>query len=248
MMFLFSRNRFVITEAQQSSLTVPQRRKQQSRIRLQSRWLKIAVITTGFTLSPLLYFHLYASRPPKISTPVELKPDLQGQIKVKIDDVSDGKLHRFSYTTHDGYVVRFFMINRYLNRVKIGVVYDACTLCGDQGYIQQGNDVICLSCNVRIFIPSIGREGGCNPIPLDHETNGDTILVQTRELEENGKGYFSEIVTIPVIDPVTGTQITNTGAPHQYDYQGKTYFFESEASWQQFTNSPDTYLALKREN
>lgn len=57
----------------------------------------------------------------------------------------------------DGKAVRFFVINRYPDKLRFGVVFDACLLCGDQGYVMEGNQVICVACGVHIFIPSIGK-------------------------------------------------------------------------------------------
>ncbi len=173
-----------------------EKRKALSIVLLEHRWLK-AVITTIFVIvSTLLYYDLYASRPPKISEPVRLTADAEGLIRVKVDDVKDGKLHRFSHVTDDGHVIRFFMINLYRDRTKIGVVFDACIMCGgDKGYIQKGNEIICLACNVRIFVPSIGKDGGCNPIPLKHKLENGNIIVSVEDLETE-KDYFSEVVPV----------------------------------------------------
>jgi uncharacterized membrane protein len=143
-------------------------RKTKKRILVELRWIKAAIIALIIILSPLLYYDLYASKPPSISTPILLKPDTDDQIKIKIDEVEDGKLHRFSFVSDDNQVIRFFLMNRYQEQTKITSCFDACTMCGDQGYIQDKEYVVCLACNVRIFVPSLGKSGGCNPIPLKH--------------------------------------------------------------------------------
>lgn len=221
-----------------------ERRKARSRMLLDLRWFKAALASVVVILAVLLYHDLYASRPPKISTPVNLTPDLNGLIKVKISDVADGKLHRYSYVTDDGHVVRFFMINRITNRSgeqsRIGVVYDACLLCGDMGYIQEKNEVICIACNVRIFIPSIGKAGGCNPIPLKHAVEGEHVVVSAEELDK-GARYFTEVISIKVKDPVSRKELNTLKAPYRYEYKGRTYFFESEPSLEKFKADPETY-------
>ncbi len=161
---------------------------------LELRWLKIVIASIVIIASVLLYYDLYASKPPTISTPVRLMPDDNGLIKVKIDNVKDGKLYRFSYVTDDGHVIRFFVINRFKDQVRMGVVFDTCVMCGgDMGYIQKGNDVICLACNVSIFLPSIGKSGGCNPIPLNHRIENGYIIITVKDLESK-KDFFSEVV------------------------------------------------------
>jgi len=220
-----------------------EQRKVRSRVQLDMRWFKSALVCVGTIIGVLLFFDLYASKPPKLSPAIRMKPDNSGAIRVRIDDVADGTLHRYSYVTDDGHVVRFFMINSLSSadgRRKIGVVYDACMLCGDMGYIQNKKEVICIACNVRMFVPSIGKEGGCNPIPLKHAVEGDTIVVTSKALDQ-GARYFSEVISVKVKDPITGKELDNLKAPFRYEYKGRIYFFESEKTMEQFKTSPDTY-------
>lgn len=217
------------------------RRKQRARALSETRWLKATVTASVFLVATLLYHDLYASLPPTLSEALEVTPSDDGLIRIKVENVKDGTLHRYAYIASDGHKVRFFLINRYdEEHVKMGVVYDACMICGDDGYIQDGNEVICIACNVRIFIPSIGKPGGCNPIPLDHETDGATITIAAAELEKGAK-YFSEIVEIEVADPVTGDKLINLKAPFQYEFKGKTFYFKSKDSYETFRDDPEKY-------
>jgi len=174
-----------------------------------------------------------------------MTPDASGLIRVRIDDVGDGNLHRYSYITDDGHVVRFFLMNTLTNsstgRKKIGVVFDACMLCGDMGYIQNKKEVICIACNVRMFVPSIGKEGGCNPIPLKHLIENDSIIIAAKDLDL-GARYFSEVKSVKVKDPVTGKELDNLKAPYRYEYKGRIFFFESEPSMEKFKETPDKYV------
>ena len=219
-----------------------ERRKARSLVLLEMRWFKAALACVGVILAVCFYYDLYASRPVKISQPTMMTPDAAGLIKIRIDKVKDGKLHRYAIVTDDGHVVRFFLINRSMGlSSKIGVVYDACMLCGDMGYIQEKNEVICIACNVRIFLPSIGKAGGCNPIPLVHTIEADQVVLSVEELDKGAK-YFSEVVSRKVKDPVTGKELDNTKAPFRHEYKGRTYFFESEESGEKFQKSPETYV------
>ncbi|MBZ0154635.1 MAG: Fe-S-containing protein [Alphaproteobacteria bacterium] len=241
---LFFSGRTVFTPHDLQGMQKAERRKARSRVLFERRWFQSALVSAGVILAVLLSFDLYASRPPKISPPVNLKPDSGGLIKVRIDDVKDGNLHRYSYITDDGHVIRFFMINRSTKssggRNRISVVYDACMLCGDMGYIKEKNEVICIACNVRIFTPSIGKAGGCNPIPLNYTIEGEYVVVSAEELDK-GARYFSEVISIQVRDPVTGKELNNLTAPNRYEYKGRTYFFESGESEEKFRTSPETY-------
>ena len=46
---------------------------------------------------------------------------------------------------------------------------------------------------------TIGKAGGCNPIPLDHEIVGDAVVIRAVDLEKGAK-FFSEVVEIEVKD------------------------------------------------
>ncbi len=223
-----------------------ERRKETGYILREYRWVKSLVVVIVLILSPLLYYDLYASKPPKITKPTPITPEKDGAVHIKIEDVKDGNLHRYSYVTGDGTKVRFFLINRYPDRIKIGVVFDSCLICGDMGYNQEGNDVVCLACNVRMFIPSIGKPGGCNPIPLKSKVVGDEILILAEDLD-NGSEYFSEVVEIEVKDPVSKATMINLKAPFRYDYKGRTFFFESRDNYDAFVAQPEQYAPnLKR--
>jgi uncharacterized membrane protein len=160
--------------------------------RRQLRWI---VAGTGLQLGfggLLLLQDLYLSRPRTLSAATRVVPDGDGKVRVAVESVRDGTLHRFAYLSVERRLVRFFLINRYRDgRVNIGAVFDACDFCGDAGYLQEGNDVVCLGCNVHIFIPSIGKEGGCNPIPLEHEAGPRYVTVRADSLER-GALYFNE--------------------------------------------------------
>lgn len=239
---VFFARRPVVEPLALAQMQKAERRKAQSRLIFEMHWFKAALASVAAIFAIFLYNDLYASRPLKISPPVKLTPNASGLIKIAIDQVKDGKLHRYAMVTNDGHVVRFFLINRALGQSgKIGVVYDACMLCGDMGYIQEKNEVICIACNVRIFIPSIGKAGGCNPIPLTHKLEGDHVVISAAELDK-GARYFSEVVALKVKDPVTGRVLDNLKAPHRYEYNGKTYFFESEQSAEKFKGAPEKYV------
>ncbi|HAH4862237.1 TPA: DUF2318 domain-containing protein, partial [Escherichia coli] len=123
-----------------------------------------------------------------------------------------------------------------------GVVFDACLLCGDQGYVMEGNQVICVACGVHIFIPSIGKAGGCNPVPIENWHNDEKELVIPGKELATGVNYFSTVMTIKVTDPVDGSTLTNTSADYKYSYGGKTWFFSSEANYERFRETPEQFV------
>lgn len=201
----------------------------------------LAVIALG-----QLYWDKIASQPPRLSEALPVTPGPDGNVRIPIEQVRDGKLHRFVWIADDGKAVRFFVINRYPDRLRLGVVFDACLLCGDQGYVMEGNQVICVACGVRIFIPSIGKAGGCNPVPIEGWSNDERELVIGRASLAVGVNYFTTVVSMDVVDPVDGSRLTNLKAEHKYRYGGKTYFFASEANYNRFRDNPGKFIATKK--
>lgn len=189
-----------------------------------------------------LYWDKVASQPPQLSQALPVTLAADGLVHIPVEQVRDGKLHRFVWVADDGKAVRFFIINRYPDRLRLSVVFDACLLCGDQGYVMEGNQVICVACAVHIFIPSIGKAGGCNPIPLEDWKSDDKELVIPKASLEAGVNYFTTMVTLDVIDPVDKTHLTNQKAEYKYSYGDKTYFFSSEVNYNRFREHPEQFV------
>ena len=202
----------------------------------------IALIMSAF----ILYYDLIASRPPTISTPTILEP-VNGEFKIPMELLRDNDLHRFAYITDEGNKIRFFLLNRYKEKDAPVAVFDACMICGDMGYVKKGDELICISCNVRIFIPSVGKEGGCNPIPFPYHFDGKEITFKLDTILK-GVNYFSEVVEKSVSDPVSGAKLINLKAPKTYVFGGKTYYFENNDTYEKFKENPERYVGTASES
>ena len=112
-----------------------------------------------------------------------------GPVNIQVSRVDDGKLHHFEYTTADGGTVRFILIK--LDSGKIGVALDACQICGDKGYYQQGQEIICRNCTAAINPASIGQSGGCNPIELNAKQDGQDITIQPADLDASARFFVT---------------------------------------------------------
>jgi high-affinity iron transporter len=110
------------------------------------------------------------------------------QVRIPVSRVDDGKLHRFAYTAPGG-TVRFILIK--LDSGRIGVALDACQICGDKGYYQQGQQIICKNCTAAINPASIGQSGGCNPIQLDAKQDGQEIVIEPSDLDASARFFTS---------------------------------------------------------
>ena len=197
-----------------------------------------------FALATALFWDLVASQPPALSkaTPVELAADGAVHLPIEAQKLRDGDLHRFAWVSGEGKVVRFFVIDRFPGEWSPAVVFDACLLCGDTGYAMQGDQVTCIGCGVRLFRPNVGKSGGCNPVPIEGWAQaGGEIVVPRKGLEE-GLTLFKAVVELEVVDPVDGSRVKNTTAPHRYSYGTKTYFFRNEENYQRFVDKPEDFV------
>ena len=198
----------------------------------------------ALALAVCLFWDLVASRPPSLSkaTPVVVAADDMVHLPIVADKLKDGDLHRYAWVSSEGKVVRFFVIDRFPGEWSPAVVFDACMLCGDTGYAMQGDQVMCIGCGVRLFRPSVGKSGGCNPVPIeDWAMDADEIRIPRKSLEA-GLQFFKAVVELEVIDPVDGSRLKNTTAPHRYSYGTKTYFFANEANYQRFVDNPEAFI------
>jgi FTR1 family protein len=107
-----------------------------------------------------------------------------GAIRIPVASVSDGNLHRYELQDQ-GVDVRFIVIERPDH--SIATAFDACAICGTQGYYQKGPEVICRNCGSDIVISTIGTPGGCNPIPLKSHIDGAMLVIDQSEIDPGAR-------------------------------------------------------------
>jgi hypothetical protein len=95
-------------------------------------------------------------------------------------DLMDGRLHKFSIT-RKGETVVFLVIRKPGGR--LAVCLDACEICPPEGYGQSEDDVVCIYCKTPIPIDTLGRPGGCNPIPLEASVTERDIRIDVRDID-----------------------------------------------------------------
>ena len=146
-------------------------------------WMTASCLATGVFILSITAEFIYAKSTTELSAaaPVSL---VNGQVRIPVASVSDGLLHRFAID-EAGVHVRFIVIRR--PDQSLVAAFDACQICGNQGYYQKGPNVICKNCASAIFIPSIGSNGGCNPIPIASQVEGDQLVIQRDKLVPGAK-------------------------------------------------------------
>jgi FTR1 family protein len=160
-----------------STATAPELRLERaarSRDRARRGWtgvialLVVGLLTTAFVLQSRI-----PPRAPAISLPLE-----NGAARFVSATVEDGHLHFFEVPLPER-PVRFFAIQV---GDELRTCFDACEICGDQGYFEEQGAVICRNCTAPIALQTIGRTGGCNPIPLRHTREGARMVVNEADL------------------------------------------------------------------
>lgn len=111
-------------------------------------------------------------------------------LRVPLETVADGHLHRFGYTTKDGYLIRFIVVQKQENTNNYGIGLDACEICGEAGYYEnRDGQVVCKKCAVVMNRTTIGMKGGCNPIIIDYDIDEDGITVPVSEMTKNQRKF-----------------------------------------------------------
>ena len=72
---------------------------------------------------------------------------------------------------------------------SIATAFDACEICGSKGYIQGSGTIVCLNCAADINKSTIGKGGGCNPIPLTSRTEGGSIFIKVGDIHSQQKRF-----------------------------------------------------------
>lgn len=165
-------------------------RKFKARVRSDKRWLASIAGLMVLVPSLLSVEAVLANQTIELSPAVPVTPDASQHIVIPAASVDDRNLHRFGYTAADGTVVRFIIIRK--SETMYGIGFDACKICGSSGYYQKNNKVICRKCDVIMNIPTIGFEGGCNPIPLAYHMDKGNLIIASSDLEKETATFHQE--------------------------------------------------------
>ncbi len=141
-------------------------------------WMIASCAASGVFILAITAEFIYAKQSSGLSAAEPLTVS-DGLARIPVASVADGNLHRFVVVS-DGVSVRMIVIQR--PDKTLATAFDACEICGNQGYYQKGPNVICRNCASAIFIPSIGVRGGCNPIPIPSKVENGQLLIAADKL------------------------------------------------------------------
>jgi uncharacterized membrane protein len=121
------------------------------------------------------FIYARANSAPPLSTPVSATGH---EVRIPWSQIQDDKLHLFTVNV-ESQSLRFMVIKK---PSGFGTALDACRICGAEGYRQDGQNVVCRHCGSAIYVPSIGDQGGCNPIGVASRIEGTDIVIDLSSL------------------------------------------------------------------
>jgi FTR1 family protein len=186
-MFLMIAHRVQTSGAKvgQGTPSAPERRKALAEWRRERFW-KISASAVSLVIILLIstdFIYSRAAQAPEPSVPVAL---VNGVARIPTSDLTDHKLHHYVISA-GGAQVRLIAILDDTDTVRVGL--DACEICGNKGYYQDGKNVICRNCSAAIYVPTIGLVGGCNPIHVGFVVENGAVTFSQSALAA-GARYF----------------------------------------------------------
>ncbi|MBU0479809.1 MAG: DUF2318 domain-containing protein [Proteobacteria bacterium] len=114
-----------------------------------------------------------------------LKP-VDGEIRLSVSKINDGKAHHFDVIAENGTKVTFFVIRSSDGVLRAAI--DACDVCykAGKGYYQEGDFMVCENCGQKFASTRINIvKGGCNPAPLNRTVEGDKLIIKMKDINDN---------------------------------------------------------------
>jgi high-affinity iron transporter len=163
------------------ALNPAERRMHQWEFRRQRRWSFAAATLCVLVVVSLAAEFAY-SRAMAAPAPARMVTAENNQVHISLSELNDSSLHFYTVDV-GGTNMRFLVVHQ--SNGDYVVALDACQICGWSGYRQQGQNVVCRNCGATIYIPSIGQQGGCNPVPVRSRTDGGYLIVDLSTFDDS---------------------------------------------------------------
>jgi len=156
-----------------------ERRLLESQNRRARRWMMMSTIACLTVILVLTADFIYtrANSAPPASRAIAA---VGNEVHVPLSEIQDANLHLFTVDV-GGQSLRFMIIKK---PNGYGTALDACRICGAEGYRQDGQNVVCRHCGSAIYVPSIGEQGGCNPIGVPARVEGGELVMDVSSLTQ----------------------------------------------------------------
>jgi high-affinity iron transporter len=172
-----------------ATASAAERRKAAWSARRERMWM-ISVLTFSFIFIALITAaeFVYAKSAGNLSPATEVT-FTNGRVSIPLAQVADGDLHRFQ-ATENGTAIRFWLYQK--PDGKVATVFDACEICGSVGFYKGPNGVVCSNCKAPINPQTVGKAGGCNPVPLKATQTGDAVIIQEADVAAGGRMFAQQ--------------------------------------------------------
>jgi uncharacterized membrane protein len=94
-------------------------------------------------------------------------------------DLMDGRIHKFAFHSA-GETITLLITKKPDGR--LAVCLDACEICPPEGYGQTEGHVVCIYCMTPIPVETLGKPGGCNPIPVKAEVGDKDVRIDVSDV------------------------------------------------------------------
>src|ERR1700690_2011908 len=157
-----------------------ERRKLQWEFRRRRAWSFAAATLCIVVVLTLTAEFVYARA---VNAPVQATALVaqNAQVRIPLAQLMDSSLHYYTSEVNQA-DIRFLVIHK--SGGDYAAALDACQICGQVGYRQEGQNVICRNCGAAIYIPSIGQSGGCNPIAVKSRVENGEVVVDLSALAD----------------------------------------------------------------
>jgi uncharacterized membrane protein len=151
----------------------PALRKARWNARRERVWMTASCAASCLFILMITAEFIYARQATGLSpaTPVTIE---NGAVRIDAAALADGNLHRYALDDQ-GVHVRFIALQKADH--SIATAFDACHICGAQGFYQKGSELVCRNCASNLVMATLGVEGGCNPIPIKSHLEGSTLVI-----------------------------------------------------------------------
>jgi len=141
------------------------------RYRLLIPLLSLVIFAAGAYQSRFPSVEYWDPKPlPVLATPSgEIIIPKKGEVNLE-----DGKLHKYLFK-QGAREARFFVLLTPAGQLTIDL--DACAICKPDGYGQAEGTVICYYCKTLIPLETVGKPGGCNPVPVPFTEKADSVVI-----------------------------------------------------------------------
>jgi high-affinity iron transporter len=185
LMILFEAKR---REPVAAGASAAERRKAAWSTRRERMWM-ISVLTFSFIFIALITAEEFVYAKSANLSPATEVTFTNGRLSIPLAQVGDGDLHRFQATAN-GTAIRFWLYKK--PDGTVATVFDACEICGSVGFYKGPNGVVCKNCAAPINPQTVGKPGGCNPVPLRATQTADAVIIQEADVAVGSRMFAQQ--------------------------------------------------------